>query len=63
MNVTRFHPEHTKNCPQPRDLFFDQSHKLGQDVEFLGSGYGTLVHLMVFTVFTLVSIVIKYNLK
>ena len=27
----------------------------GQDVKELGSGYGTLVHLIVFTVFTLVS--------
>ena len=60
MNVTRIHPEQYKNCPQSRDLFFNQSHKLGQDAEFLGSGYGTLVHLMVFTVFTLVSIVQMY---
>ena len=49
------HPDQLRNCPQPTDLFFDQSHKFGQDVEELGSGYGTLVHLIVFTVFTLVS--------
>ena len=56
MEVERwFHSDQLRNCPQPTDLFFDQSHKFGQDVVELGSGYGTLVHLIVFTVFTLVS--------
>ena len=55
MDVKRFNTEHIQNCPQPTDLFFNQSHKFGQDIDRLGSGYGTLVHLIVFTVFTLVS--------
>ena len=59
MDVLRFHPDQLRNCPQPTDLFFDQSQKFGQDVKELGSGYGTLVHLIVFTVFTLVSFFFK----
>ena len=59
MDVTRFHSaertDHLRNCPRPTDLFFNQSQMFGQDVKELGSGYGTLVHLIVFTVFTLVS--------
>ena len=59
MDVNRFDIEDIQNCPQPTDLFFDQSHKFGQDIDNLGSGYGTLVHLIVFTVFTLVSFVLQ----
>ena len=44
------------NCPESRDLFFNETVTLGRNDHFYKDGYGILLHLLVFGVLALVGL-------